>query len=120
VEKKKTVERLILEKVYLPLTGINIESFIESIRYVEEMAMDEAKMMGYVIKNDVVYLMDHYSNSSSNYDVYIRSEETDGEFEARLKKIESKKKSAEKRKEAKEKRELKELERLKKKYESKQ
>lgn len=117
MEKKKTVERLILEKVYLSLHGSSIESFIESIRYVEEMAMDEAKMMGYVIKNDAVYLMDHYSHSSSNYDVYIRSEETDEEFEARLKRSESAKKSAEKRKEAIAKREMKELERLKKKYE---
>lgn len=120
MEKKKTVKRTILEKVYLPLHGSSIESFIESIRYVEEMAMEEAKLKGYVIKNDVVYLKDHYSHSSSNYDVYIRSEETDEEFEARLKKIESKKKSAEKRKETKEKKELKELERLKKKYDGKQ
>ena len=120
MEKKKTVERLILEKVYLSLHGSSIESFIESIRYVEEMAMDEAKMMGYVIKNDAVYLMDHYSHSSSNYDVYIRSEETDEEFEARLKRSESAKKSAAKRKEAIAKREMKELERLKKKYDKHQ
>lgn len=121
MEKKKTVNRLILERVYLPLNGrSSIESFIESLRDVEKMAMEEAKLKGYVIKNDAVYLGDHYPHGTSNYAVYILSEETDEEFEARLKKIESKKKSAEKRKEAKEKRELKELERLKKKYDSKQ
>lgn len=120
MEKKENVNRLILEDVYLRLNGSTIESFIESLRDVEKMAMEKAKLKGYVIKNDAVYLRAHYHHNTGNYAVYIHSEETDEEFEARLKKIESKKKSAEKRKEAKEKRELKELERLKKKYDGKQ
>jgi hypothetical protein len=119
METKKAVKMVILEDVYLQLHGSSTESFIESLRDVEKMAMEEAKLKGYVIKT--VYLRDHYdAYGTGNYDIYILSEETDEEFEARLKKIESKKKSAEKRKEAKEKRELKELERLKKKYDGKQ
>jgi len=104
----------------MEITG-RIEHMIETLRDIEEIAMKEANVMGYCIKDDAVYLEHYFANHiNSQFSAFIFSEETDGEFEARLNEKEFKKKLREKRKEQKAEKEMKQLERLKKKYEKHQ
>lgn len=120
MEKKKAIKRTILRNVSLEMGG-KIEDMIESLRDIEEIAMKEARQWGYFIKDDAIYLGPYFTNyPNRQFNAFILSEETDGEFEARLNEKEFKRKLVEKRKEQKVEKELKQLERLKEKYEKHQ